>query len=174
MLIGVALFIPSRGEVGNADCGTGRTMQLMAQAVPTATKLPCIEELPLGWGTEQASVVRDRASFTVGIGSDLVSPVTVTLAATCPADRVALQAIPIEGGCVTYEVPPGTEPGSVPSFDAGGGLSFIDRSELVAAVERDEDLVLCGAEAPPCDPDGRGLSPRGTATHMVCALSHLS
>jgi tRNA A-37 threonylcarbamoyl transferase component Bud32 len=151
LLTGVALFIPGRGEVGNANCGTGRTMQLMAQAVPTATELPCIEELPLGWGTEQASVIRDRASFTVGIGSDLVNPVLVTLVATCPADA-SLQTIPVEGGCVTYEVPPGTEPGSVPSFEDGGGLSFVDRSELVASVERDEDLVLCGAGAPPCAP----------------------
>ena len=68
----------------------------------------------------------------------------------------ALQTIPVEGGCVTYEVPPGTEPGSVPSFDAGGGLRLIDRSELVAAVERDEDLTLCGAEAPPCAPAPEG------------------
>ena len=149
--MGFALFIPSRGEVGNADCGTGRTMQLMAQAVPTAAKLPCIEDLPLGWGTEQASVVRDRASFTVGIGSDLTNPVTVTLVATCPSDP-SLKTIPVEGGCVTYEVPPGTEPGAVPSFDAGGGLRLMDRSELVAAVERDVDLTLCGAAAPPCGP----------------------
>ncbi len=151
VLTGIALFIPSQSDVGNATCGTGRTMQLMAQAVPTATTLPCIGDLPLGWGTEQATVARDRASFTVGIGSDLVSPVTVTLAETCPADT-APQAIPIDGGCVTYQVPPGTEAGSVPSFDDGGGLSFIDRSELVASVEQDEDLVLCGAQAPPCAP----------------------
>ena len=130
-------------------------MQLMAQAVPTATTLPCIEELPLGWATEQASIVRDKAIFTVGIGSDMVSPVTVTLSATCSSGVVG-EAIPIEGGCVTYQVPSGTEPGSVPSFDAGGGLSFVERSDLVAAVERDTDLVLCGAEAPPCDPTAEG------------------
>jgi tRNA A-37 threonylcarbamoyl transferase component Bud32 len=151
VLTGIALFIPSRGEVGNANCGTGRTMQLMAQAVPTATQLPCIDDLPLGWGTEQASIVRDRATFTVGIGSDLTNPVIVTLAATCPTDT-SLQTIPVEGGCVTYQLPPGTEPGSVPSFEPGGGLRLMDRSELVAAVERDEDLVLCGADAPPCAP----------------------
>jgi len=152
LLAGIALFIPSRGDVGNADCGTGRTMQLMAQAVPTATKLPCIEELPLGWGTEQASVVRGRASFTLRIGLlEMVSPVTVTLTETCPADT-ALQTIPVDGGCVTYQVPPGTEAGSVPSFDEGGGLAFTDRVELVASVDRDEDLVLCGTEAPACDP----------------------
>ena len=151
VLTGIALFIPSRGDVWNATCGTDRTMQLMAQAVPTATKLPCIGDLPLGWGTEQATVARGRASFTVGIGSDLVSPVTVTLTETC-AVGTAPQTIPIDGGCVTYQVPPGTKAGSVPSFDDGGGLSFIDRSVLVASVESDEDLVLCGAQAPPCDP----------------------
>jgi hypothetical protein len=36
------------------------------------------------------------------------------------------------------------------SFEAGGGLSFVERSELVAAVEREENLVLCGAQAPQC------------------------
>src|SRR6478736_2892811 len=130
VLTGVALFIPSRGEVGNADCGTGRTMQLMAQAVPTAAQLPCIEDLPLGWGTEQTSVVKDRATFTVGIGSDLTNPVVVTLVATCPTDA-SVTTIPVQGGCVTYQVPPGTEPGSVPSFDDGGGLRLMDRSEVV-------------------------------------------
>jgi tRNA A-37 threonylcarbamoyl transferase component Bud32 len=151
VLMGVALFIPSRGEVGNANCGTGRTMQLMAQAVPTAAQLPCIEDLPLGWGTEQASVVKGRASFTVGIGSDLTNPVIVTLVATCPTDA-SVRTIPVQGGCVTYEVPPGTEPATVPSFDNGRGLRLMDRGEIVAAVDRDEDLVLCGAGAPPCGP----------------------
>jgi hypothetical protein len=151
VLTGIALFIPSRGEVGNATCGTGRTMQLMAQAVPTATQLPCVDDLPLGWGTEMATVVRDKASFVVGIGSDMLSPVSVTLTQTCPPNT-ALKVIPVEGGCVTYELPPGTEPGSVPSFDEGGGLRLMDRSELVAAVAQSEDLILCGADAPLCAP----------------------
>jgi hypothetical protein len=150
VLMGFALFIPSRGEVGNADCGTTRTMQLMAQAVPTATQLPCIDHLPLGWGTEQASVVTDKALFTVGIGSDLTNAVVVTLVATCPTDA-SVRTIPVDGGCITYEAPPGTDPGSVPSFD-DGALRLMDRSELVAAVDQDEDLVLCGADAPPCGP----------------------
>jgi hypothetical protein len=62
-----------------------------------------------------------------------------------------MQTFEFEGGCVTYQTPPGTEPGSVPQFD-DHALRFIDRSELVAAIERDEDLVLCGAEAPACAP----------------------
>jgi hypothetical protein len=62
-----------------------------------------------------------------------------------------MQTFQFEGGCVTYQTPPGTEPGSVPQFD-DDALKFMDRSELVAAIERDEDLVLCGAEAPACAP----------------------
>ena len=148
VLTGIALFIPSRGDVSSATCGTGRTMQLMAQAVPTATKLPCVGDLPLGWGTQMATVVRDKATFTVALSSEMISPVTVTLTETCPADTEA-QIIHIDGGCVTYQVPPETEPGTVPSFD-GGGLSFVDRSLLVNFVEQDVDLTLCGAQAPPC------------------------
>jgi hypothetical protein len=156
VLTGIALFLPSRGDVGYAMCGTGRTMQLMAQAVPTATKLPCIGDLPLGWSTEQATVVRGSATFTVGIGSDLANPVTVTLTADCPVGRTdqGFRAISIDGACVGYHVAPGTEAGSVPSFD-GGGLSFMDRSELIASVEHTEGLVLCGALAPAC-PSGPG------------------
>jgi hypothetical protein len=75
----------------------------------------------------------------------------VSLVATCPADP-GLKTIPVEGGCVTYEIPPGTEPGSVPSFDPDGGLRLMDRGDLVAAVDQDVDLTLCGTGAPPCDP----------------------
>jgi hypothetical protein len=151
VMIGLALFIPSRGDVTTATCGTGRTMQLMAQAVPTATRLPCVDDLPLGWSaSDTTTVVRDRASFTVGIGTDQSSPVTVTLTETCPADTEA-QVIPIEGGCVAYQAPPGTEPGTVPSFD--DGLAFVERSELIASVAQNEGQTLCGALAPPCEPE---------------------
>src|SRR5205085_5895778 len=45
--------------------------------------------------TEQASVVNDRARFTVGVGSDLTNAVIVTLVATCPTDA-SVQTIPVE------------------------------------------------------------------------------
>ncbi len=53
---------------------------------------------------------------------------------------------------MTYETatPEGTD--TVPSFEPGGGLSYVPRSELVNVVEQNEDLTLCGAEAPPCGP----------------------
>ena len=38
----------------------------------------------------------------------------------------------------------------VPSFAADGGLAFISRADMIAAVAAEDDNVLCGALAPPC------------------------
>jgi hypothetical protein len=156
VLMGISLFFPTRGTVAPPVCGTGTTMQLMAQAVPTATRLPCVDALPLGWHTANARITRDQAVFMVGIGEAATHPVTVTLAATCPAPggqpRVTSTSTPIEGGCITIEsATPDSTTEVVPSFEPGGGFSYVDRSELVSAVDRDGSLTLCGAGAPPCD-----------------------
>jgi hypothetical protein len=72
----------------------------------------------------------------------------VTLTAACPAPVDGAQQIEIEGGCVTYRST--VDAPAIPSFEPGGGLSFIDRGEIVAAVAAEGDRVLCGALAPPC------------------------
>jgi membrane-associated phospholipid phosphatase/tRNA A-37 threonylcarbamoyl transferase component Bud32 len=162
----LSLFFPSRGDVSTPSCGTNRTMILMAQAVPAAEQLPCIQSLPLGWSLTGATVVRGRATFELlvmggggggGTGVQLqlgpggASPVVdVTLTPTCPATGgdPTIQTIDVPGACVTYRssLPAGVGP--VPSFDPGGGLSYVPRSQLVTFVEQDEDLALCGAGAP--------------------------
>ncbi|MDP9184469.1 MAG: hypothetical protein M3O29_02235 [Actinomycetota bacterium] len=150
--MGIALVMPSRGGVMPPECGTGPTMQLMAQAVPTATRLPCIEALPMGWMTMNARIVRGEATFTVGIGEGLASPITVTLTETCPPDIADpdVSETPIDGGCVTYQTAIPEDTRSIPTFEPGGGLSFVERSDLVAFVDQEEDLTLCGAGAPSC------------------------
>jgi hypothetical protein len=151
--VGWSLFFPSRGSVLKPTCGTGRTMQLMAQAVPTATQVPCIRSLPVGWAVSETRVVRGTATFTVGIGEGGTNPVTVTLTETCPADggEATSEATPIDGACVTYQtqIPDGS--GVVPSFLPGGGLSYVARSDLVDFVQQDTGGILCGAAAPPCE-----------------------
>ena len=151
---GVSLFLPTVPEP-SPDCGTGRAMRLMAQAVPTATQVPCVEDLPVGWAVAETKVVRGNASFILGTGEGSANPVTITLTETCAAeaDDPSAEATPFEGGCVTYQtsVPAGS--GSVPSFAPGGGLRYVDRADLVSAVAAEEGLVLCGADAPPCPPD---------------------
>ena len=146
----LSLFFPSRGDVSVPSCDTNRTMILMAQAIPRAEQLPCIRSLPLGWSLAGAHIVSGRATFellAIGGGSPVVD---VTLTPTCPATGgdAAIQTIEVPGACVTYRssLPPGVGP--VPSFDSAGGLSYVPRSQLVAFVGRDEDLVLCGVGAP--------------------------
>jgi membrane-associated phospholipid phosphatase/tRNA A-37 threonylcarbamoyl transferase component Bud32 len=160
----LSLFFPSRGEVATPACSSNRTMILMAQAVPSATRLPCIRLLPLGWSLSGATIVRDRATFELlviggsgGHGSVQLqlgnaptsAAVQVTLTPACPptGDEPSVRVLEVEGGCIVYRssLPAGVEP--VPSFDPDGGLSFVPRSQLVAFVDRDEDLILCGAGA---------------------------
>jgi membrane-associated phospholipid phosphatase len=147
MLTGVALLFPSRGTVTTPTCGSGRAMQLMAQAVPSATTLPCVSALPYGWGVETAETVRGQANFALGVGGS-GEPVTVTLTEACPTPVPGTDQIPIDGGCVTYRSTVADV--NVPSFAPAGGLSFTPRADLVAAVATDEEQVLCGALAPPC------------------------
>jgi len=147
VLTGIALFFPTRGTVTTPACGNGRAMQLMAQAVPSATRLPCVEALPIGWGVSTAETVKDKAIFAVGVGGS-GDTVTVTLTASCPEAIAGTQQIPIEGGCVTYHS--AVPDADVPSFESGGGLSFTSRTDLIDAVEAQDDQVLCGALAPPC------------------------
>jgi membrane-associated phospholipid phosphatase/tRNA A-37 threonylcarbamoyl transferase component Bud32 len=162
----ISLFFPSRGDVSIPSCDANRTMIVMAQAVPTAEQLPCIRSLPLGWSLTGATIVRGRATFELlvmsggggggtgvqlQLGSGGSSPVVdVTLTPTCPATSgdPKIQTIDVPGACVTYRssLPAGVGP--VPSFDPGGGLSYVPRSQLVTFIEQDEDLTLCGAGAP--------------------------
>ncbi|MDP9299226.1 MAG: phosphatase PAP2 family protein, partial [Actinomycetota bacterium] len=156
----LSLFFPSRGNVSTPSCGTNRTMILMAQAVPSATHLPCIRSLPLGWSLSGATIVRGRAAFQLlvmagngGNGSiqlgGAAPVVDVTLIPACPpaGGDPSVRTFEVGGGCVTYRSSLPAGAGPVPSFDSAGDLYYVPRSQLVAFVDRDEDLVLCGAEA---------------------------
>jgi hypothetical protein len=145
-LTAVGLFFPTRGTVTAPMCGDGQTMQLMAQAVPTAAELPCVSHLPYGWSVGVAEIVQGRANFAIGVqGSEAA---TVTLTESCPDPAAGTQQTPIEGGCVTYR--PTVADVDVPSFATDGGLSFTPRADLVAAVAAADDRVLCGELAPAC------------------------
>jgi membrane-associated phospholipid phosphatase/tRNA A-37 threonylcarbamoyl transferase component Bud32 len=147
VLTAIGLFFPTRGTVTAPMCDSGQPMQLMAQAVPSATRLPCVATLPVGWVVGTAETVQGKAIFAVGVGDGSTEPVTVTLTESCPAPVEGTQQIPIDGGCVTYT--PTITDRDVPSFALDGGLTFVSRADLIAAVAA-SDQVLCGALAPPC------------------------
>jgi tRNA A-37 threonylcarbamoyl transferase component Bud32/membrane-associated phospholipid phosphatase len=167
------VFFPAARNLGvyPPACGTGHSMILSAQAVPSAALLPCIAALPSGWTIGGADIVSGKTSLW--LDSDRAGPraVTVTLTATC--DTTGAQQIPSDqpgtrrferplslvpqfsgerfytfpGGCVTYEFrfAPGASP--VLAGTASSAVDFVPRSRLVGYVRQTEGLALCGRGA---------------------------
>jgi membrane-associated phospholipid phosphatase len=166
-------FFPAARNLGAhpPSCGTGHSMILSAQAVPSAALLPCIASLPSGWQADGADITSGRTRLW--LDSDRAGPraVTVTLTASCdisgarqiPSDQPGtnrferpLSLVPaysslrfytFPGGCVTYEFRfrPGTS--AVLAVTVGSALAFQSRSSLVRHIWRTENLVLCGRGA---------------------------
>jgi hypothetical protein len=175
----LAIFAAAVGETANAffpaarnlgarapTCGTGHSMILAAQAVPSAALLPCIAALPAGWSIGGADISSGKASLW--LDSDRAGPraVTVTLTATC--DTSAARQIPSEqpgarrfehplslapqfsglrfytfpGGCATYRFSfaQGTSPVLAAAVDSA--LAFQSRSTLVNYIRHTEGLML--------------------------------
>ena len=164
------------GTFGSPDCDTGEVMILMAQAVPSATSVPCIDSLPGGWDLGGAHVGRNRATFWLDsdLGGHRAVEVALRRADDCdlagavevPSDAVGMrryekpEQLPpnlrstryyvFDGGCVTYRFAFDGPVTAALMFDVDRALSFLPREELVQAVHDRNGLRLCGAGAPPC------------------------
>jgi hypothetical protein len=174
--IAVDIGVGTVGPVGNLGasaptCGTGHSMILSAQAVPSAAMLPCIAALPSGWSIGGADISSRRVRLWLDSDRAGRQAVTVTLTAACDtagahqisSDRPGLRRfehplslIPrffdlrfytFPGGCATYRFSfaPGTSP--VLADAADSALSFQPRSALVEFIQRTEGLALCGRGA---------------------------
>jgi len=152
-------------------CGTGHTMILSAQAVPSSAILPCIAALPSGWTAGGAEITNGRSLFW--LDSDQAGPraVTVSLTAACdtsgavriPSDQAGAERFErpltlqprltltrmytFDGGCVTYQF--SFLPGEAPllAIPVDTAVAFEPRSDLVRHVRRTEGLALCGRGA---------------------------
>ena len=180
-VFGVSLLVPDTATTGvhltldaaprAPDCGTGHTMILAAQAVPSAAYLPCIAALPSGWTAAGPEIASGQASFGLNSGQAGLQAVTITLTATCdiagaqqiPSDQPGmrrferpLSLIPaysgvryyvFPGGCATYQfvLAPGASPALATAVDTA--VAFMPRPELVGYVRRTEGLALCGRGA---------------------------
>jgi hypothetical protein len=152
-------------------CGTGPSMILSAQAVPSSRLLPCIAALPSGWTIDRADITSGRSVFW--LDSDQAGPhaVTVSLTARCdtsgavriPSDQPAARRFErplslqprftltrmytFDGGCVTYQF--SFVPGAAPllAIPVDTAVAFEPRADLVRHVRRTEGLALCGRGA---------------------------
>jgi membrane-associated phospholipid phosphatase len=166
-------FFPAAENLGAAppSCGTGHSMILAAQAVPSAAMLPCIAALPSGWSIGGTDISSGKVSLRLDSDRAGTGAITVTLTATCdtsgaqqiPSDQPGmrrfehpLSLVPqfsslrfytFPGGCITYRF--SFAPGASPSLAgaADSALSFQPRAALVHFIRSTEGLALCGRGA---------------------------
>jgi hypothetical protein len=153
------------------ECATSNTVILMAQAVPSASAIPCIDSLPAGWTFGQAVVHNGRGRFWLNSDQAGGRAVVVTLSEECdisgarPAPPNArgtsrfersrnrgsrLSLLRFErfpGGCATYDID--FDGGAPPELlsDVDRALAYTARTRLVRHVFQDVGLVLCGRDA---------------------------
>jgi hypothetical protein len=173
LYLGGQAFSPV-GDIGSyaPPCGTGHSMILAAQAVPSAALVPCVAALPSGWRVGGADIATGHSRFWLDSDQAGAAAVTITLSATCdvagarpvpsdqPATRrfdrqlsqrpqfAALRFYTFPGGCVTYRFT--FEPGASPllAVPVNGAVGFVPRSRLVDHIRSTEGLALCGRGAP--------------------------
>jgi membrane-associated phospholipid phosphatase len=166
-------FLPAAQNLGAQapTCGTGHSMILAAQAVPSAALMPCVAALPPGWRVGGTDIASGYARFWLDSDRAGLRAVTVTLSATCDATgarqirsdqpgtrrferRLSLRPqfadlrfYTFPGGCATYQFnfAPGASPHLATPLD--GAEAFVPRSRLVDYVKSTEGLALCGRGA---------------------------
>jgi tRNA A-37 threonylcarbamoyl transferase component Bud32 len=172
------LFTPAELPIeAEPACGTDDVMILMAQAVPSATAVPCIAALPAGWSLGAVRVHNGVARFW--LDSDRVGghALEVTLrgqdecsldgATELPTDEPgmrrfeapeqlppnlrAVRTYLTDGQCVTYRFAfdGDTNASAIAVLDSS--IGFQPRGPLIDEVARKSDLTLCGSGAPACE-----------------------
>jgi hypothetical protein len=147
---------------------------LEAQAVPSATLIPCLLPLPGGWSYGGSQVRSGLARFWLDSDRAGAHAAEVRLTRACDVAG-ATELPPASGGAPVrrYEAPAQRPAGTVRYYLFAGGcvryrlsftrqtapalfdqadqfLGFTPRSVYVNGVRQGEGLTLCGAEAPPC------------------------
>jgi hypothetical protein len=150
---------------------------LLAQSVPSATELPCVSEFPVGWTFGGSDISSGLSRFWLDSDRGGIHAVEVSLQRSCdttgaveehPAPDEAGTRVFIrpdslkpsftgtrfllfEGGCIGYTFNFSSGAPSTLAIEAVEALSLLPRATIVADVAKDPGLILCGAEAPPCD-----------------------
>jgi hypothetical protein len=148
---------------------------LVAQAVPSASKLPCIAVLPAGWRFGGSAVESDLVRLWLDSDVAGVHAVEVRLSDGCDTKgAVEVPPAPGEAGTTVFQKPTSLRPfagdryivfpggclttqyrfasGSPATLalEADTALGLIDRRIVVEHVDDDFGLILCGADAPRC------------------------
>jgi hypothetical protein len=175
----IAVFVSATafkppGNIGAfaPECGTGHSIILAAQAVPSAALVPCLAALPAGWVVEHsAAIASGRATFWLDSDQAGTRALAVTLSATCdvagarqvrsdqpgtrrfdrplsrPPQFAELRFYTFPGGCVSYRFYFDAAAYPLLAADATRAVGFVPRAALVDHVKNTEGLALCGRGA---------------------------
>lgn len=165
----------STSSANEIRCGEGSAGILAAQAVPSATMIPCIKAFPVGWTYggffAQTGLVRfwmdsDRAGYhaievELARTCDTTGAVEVQDPGSAPPGvrrfELPLSLRPLSGatfstfpgGCVTMRYRFAEGASTTLLLEADQSIELFPRRDAVALLE-DVGMRLCGAEAPPC------------------------
>jgi hypothetical protein len=170
------MFRPAHdiGVQAEPSCDRSSVMILMAQSVPSATALPCVESLPAGWKLDGVRI--DEDGSTIWLDSDIAGDRAVAATLRRPEECSVADAVPVasdevgieryerperlppelvsqrtyvfEGGCVEYLFRFSHDANAALTVEIDDALSFLPRSELIDEVEERSGLRLCGAGVP--------------------------
>ena len=150
---------------------------LEAQSVPSATLLPCLLQLPVGWTYTGDHLIKDgisrfwldsdragvhAAEVELARSCDVSKAVAVTASAdeapavafeeplSLPPNFAGARFLQFPGGCVTERFKfSGDSPGTM-ALEVEQAVSVVKRQVIVDRVSATLGLKLCGAGAPPC------------------------
>lgn len=177
MLACLVVGVPGCGTstTNEVTCEAGDTLVLSAQAVPSATMLPCITSFPTGWTFGGYSAETGSVRYWMDSDRGGVHAVEVELTDGCDTSGAVglgplagfegvegferdlttdppsgVNHFTFEGGCVTlsYNLAEDASPELVTEVVAS--TAFVPRDVLVTKMRDDRGLVLCGAGAPDC------------------------
>ncbi len=152
-------------------CEPGGRLGILAQAVPTASRVPCLKEMPVGWNFDALDVDSERARFWLDSDRAGVRAAEVELSSTCDVGGATPVAVEEEatrryqrltslsprfvgttydvfdGGCVTYRYDLVNGPHIVLYQELHEAVSLFSRQGLAEDVRADLGVDL--------DPKGR-------------------
>jgi hypothetical protein len=136
---------------------------LMAQSVRSASWVPCLETMPLGWHFSEMDVDKDSARFWLDSDRDGMHAIEVRLTESCdtegateiPSDRDGMRRLErvtqvspkfvgrrfytFEGGCISVLFTLSGENRAEPLAVATQGLGAVPRDALRALVHQESD-----------------------------------
>jgi hypothetical protein len=153
-------------SLGSTDVGCGdlEPLWLMAQSVPSASLVPCVQLLPIGWKVTRVTVNNGRSVITLdhdragkralvveltAAACDLADATQVTseqrgarrywrVHRTAPV-FAATRSYDFRGGCITEQLTVPAASGQQLTTESSSAFGFATRQELRRALERRSD-----------------------------------